>query len=198
MTWQNEDDAGPSRSGGADVDPGIRNRGVLLFLKVTDALVFVAFYLAAAVLIAMVGLICTEMVLLHLFSQSLLFLDDVVGQLVAVFAFLAIGYCMREHALIRVEVIYHNLGPFRRFFADIVYALVSLFYVCTLNYYIIKLVRSSFNNDVRSLSILETPVWIPQLVMPIGGAILILAIIADMVRQGYRMRALIAERRAGR
>lgn len=195
MGWQNADD-GERAEPAADIE--IRGRGVRLFLKATDALVFVTFYLAVAILVAMVGLICTEMVLLHLFDRSLLFLDDVVAQLVAVFAFLAIGYCMREHALIRVEVIYNNLGAFRRLFADIVYGLVSLLYVGTLTYYIIELVRSSYANGVRSLSILESPIWIPQAVMAIGSFVLILAIIADMVRQGCRLRALIAEKRGVR
>ena len=179
-----------------DADLAIRNGAAAVFLKCSDLLIGITFYLAMAILIAMVGLICTELVLVHLFHRSLLFMDDVVAELVAVFAFLAIGYCMRERALIRVELIYHNLGPLARVVADIIYSAVSLMYVGALTYYVIRLVKSSYANDVRSLSVLETPAWIPQMVMLIGAAILIIAILADLIRGGYRLRLLLADRKS--
>jgi TRAP-type mannitol/chloroaromatic compound transport system permease small subunit len=43
-------------------------------------------------------------------------------------------------------------------------------------------VLNSYRNETLSFSQAEIPVWIPQLVMPIGATILMLAMVAEIAR----------------
>ena len=169
----------------------VPHRPARLFLAAVDGLSGFGLFLASITVLVLVGLITAELVLVHLFQRSLLFVDDLAGQLVAVFAFLGIAYCLREGALIRVEVFYSRLNAVWQPVADIVFSLASLLFAAIIEHYLIRLVFSSHRYGVRTLSALEMPLWIPQLVLPIGGAMLILAILAEIVRDGYRLRAAL-------
>lgn len=184
-------------SGGHARNPDVPPPGGVVggFIAAVDGLTRAAGYLAMGIILVMVGLICVELALLHLFDRSLMFMDDVVGQLVAVFAFLAIGFCLRERALIRVEVIHARLRGLTLVLVEIFYSLASLLYAGVLGFYVLRLVMSSYTNKVVSMSSLEAPMWIPQAVLPIGMAILILAIIADLLGQIHTLRGLLAARR---
>jgi len=186
----------PDETGGAagrsPVD--VPHRAARLFLSAVDRLSGLGLFLAAIVVLALIGLITAELVLVHLFQRSLLFVDDLAGQLVAVFAFLGIAYCLREGALIRVEVLYNRLNTIWRPIVDIVFSLASLLFAGIIEQHLIRLVLSSHRYGVRTLSALEMPLWIPQLALPIGGGVLILAILAEIVRDGYRLRAALNTR----
>ncbi|MFO1188771.1 MAG: TRAP transporter small permease [Alphaproteobacteria bacterium] len=180
-------------TGRAADDPpvDVPHRAARLFLSAVDGLSGLGLFLAAITVLALIGLITAELVLVHLFQQSLLFVDDVAGQLVAIFAFLAIAYCLREGTLIRVEVFYNRLNALWRPIVDIVFSLASLLFAGIIEQHLIRLVLSSHRYGVRTLSALEMPLWIPQLVLPIGGGVLILAILAEIVRDSYRLRTAL-------
>lgn len=173
-------------SGAAPVD--MPHRAARLFLAVVDGLSSAGLFLASVTVLVLVGLITAELVMVHLFQRSLLFVDDLAGQLVAIFAFLAIAYCLREGSLIRVEVFYNRLNALWQPFVSIVFSLASLLFAVIIEQHLVRLVLSSHRYGVRTLSALEMPLWIPQLVLPIGGAVLILAILAEIIRDAYRLR----------
>lgn len=160
------------------------------FVRGVDLITRAGLYIAMATVLAMMVLVCVEIVLRNFFQQSLQIVDEVVGNLTAMFAFFAIAYALREGALLRVDVIFERLSPIVQAALQVVYDTLSLVYVAILFHFLVKLVMSSFKYKVVSVSTLATPMWMPQSVMPIGAAMLILALMAEIARNVCRFRAL--------
>lgn len=160
------------------------------FVRGVDALSRIGLYIAMLIVLGMMTLVCVEILLRNVFHYSLLIVDEVVGNMTAAFAFFAISYALREGALLRVDVIFERLAPAVQAALQVVYDTLSIGYVAIVFYFCVKLVLSSIRYNTVSVSALATPMWIPQSVLPIGGALLILALAAEIVRNIYRYRAL--------
>lgn len=158
------------------------------FEKFSDSLTMVSVWLAMAIILMMTGIVAVDLVLRNLANQSLMIVDEVVGQLTVAMTFLGISYSLRRHALLRVEVVYQNLSPKARAVVQVGFDIASLFYVGLVIWFGIGLVDSSMRLDIVSLSLLKTPMWIPQMVIPVGGGLLVLATLSELLRDIRRLR----------
>ncbi|MEQ9814042.1 MAG: TRAP transporter small permease [Azospirillaceae bacterium] len=163
------------------------------FERFSDALTKLSVWLAMGIILLMTGIVAVDLVMRNLANQSLMIVDEVVGQLTVAMAFLGISYGLRRHALLRVELIYRRLSAKAGAVVRICFDLASLFYTVLVIWFGIRLVDSSMRLEVVSLSLLQTPMWIPQMVIPVGGGILILALVAELMRDTRRLVAVWRE-----
>jgi TRAP-type transport system small permease protein len=160
------------------------------FERFADVLANVSVWTAMGVILLMMVLITVDMLLRNLAGRSLLVVEEVVGQLTVATAFLGIPYALRRHALLRVELLRNQLSAKAGAVVDIAFTLASILYIGIVIWFGVRLVSSSLRLKIVSLSYLQTPMWIPQLVIPVGGSLLLLALLAELLRDTRRLKTI--------
>lgn len=140
--------------------------------------------LAGLCIVAILLLVCIEVVLRQ-FRHSMLVADEIAGYLNAAAVFLGLAYTLRSGGFIRVEVVYDAMPSGLRIFARWIFTTIAAAFVAIVLFYAVLHVLYAFEQDTRAVSVLNTPEWLPQSVMVIGLAVLLLqlgAFIVDRVR----------------
>lgn len=150
--------------------------------KLIDNLSAMAAISACVVLVAMVGMILFEIVLRSAFDSSTYVLDEFVGYGVAIMTFLSFAFTLRDGVFIRVGLVTSNLGPASRRILEVISCAVGTLIFSLVAYYILKLVMKNFSRGVVSNSLAEVPLWIPQGLVLIGMALLVLQFAAMTAR----------------
>jgi TRAP-type C4-dicarboxylate transport system permease small subunit len=133
--------------------------------------------LAALCTVAILVIVCTETVLRQ-FQASLLVTDEIAGYLNAALIFLGMAWTLREGGFIRVELLYDRaVGRIKQGLRWLIVLTATIFTALTL-WVCARQVIHAFDTDTRAVSIIETPEWIPQSVMVLGLAVLLLQLLA--------------------
>jgi TRAP-type C4-dicarboxylate transport system permease small subunit len=138
-------------------------------------------WLAAAFLIGTL-----VFVLLGIFGRILHFhirgTDAYAGYCMAAAGFLALAYTLRRNEHIRVTLILNNVPPAARRGLDIWCHLVAVVLTGILAFYSARLMWQSHAFNDISTGNDATPLWIPQIGMALGTALLFVAVIDASVR----------------
>lgn len=116
---------------------------------------------AGVAVVAILVLVSIE-VALRPFRISLLVVDEICGYLNAAAVFLGLAYTLRDGGFIRVELIYDRLKGALRKATQWMIVATALVYTAVLLYYTIVHVAYLYDKNVRAVSVIETPEWIPQ------------------------------------
>ncbi len=133
--------------------------------------------IASAAIVIMVFLVVLEVLLRTAIGFSFGFVDELVSYLVVLITFFGVCITFRNKALFKVEMFYAKLSRKSRRALDIVHSALSLLLCLPLIYYAFFLISSSFKRGTVSPTKLETPLYIPQLIIPAGLIILAIFII---------------------
>lgn len=152
------------------------------FERIVDRIIRVCVGITMVAIVLMMTMMTAESVLRSFFNYSLMVADEFAGYFLMVSVFMGVGYCMRSHALLRVTIVYDRLPVRFRVAMQVVFDLLSLAFMLILIHQLVRVVVNSYVSGTLSISQAEIPIWIPQTVMPIGASVLILAMIAEIVR----------------
>ncbi len=158
------------------------------FVRAGNTLVTLGLRIAQIATVAMVVLITSDVIARNLFKVSLLISDEISGYLLVAMTFFGIAYGLRTGSLLRIEFILFAMPPRLRKVADVVYDLLALALSCIFLYTFIRLVLSTWDRHMVAPTLIETPLWIPQLAMPLGCAILAVGFLLEL--RGSIMRML--------
>lgn len=106
--------------------------------------------------------------------------DAYAGYCMAVAAFLSLGSTLRHGEHIRVTLVLNRLPERMRYRLDIFCHVMALAVALLLAWYAVRLVRQSFLFNDISPGLDATPLWIPQIGMALGSALLALAFAVDL------------------
>lgn len=138
--------------------------------------------LSGVAVVAILVLVCAEVVLRQ-FNNSLLVVDEISGYLNAAAVFLGLAYTLRDGGFIRVEIVYDRLkGAVRQGIRWLI-VVTGAVYVAVLLYFTIIHVSYLYQKDVRAVSVIETPEWIPQTFAGVGLAVLLLQLVAFILNR---------------
>jgi TRAP-type C4-dicarboxylate transport system permease small subunit len=142
--------------------------------------------LAALAVVAILAIVCFETVLRQ-FQSSLLVTDEIAGYLNAAVIFLGLAWTLREGGFIRVELLYDRArGALKQALRWLIVLTATIFSALTL-WVCVRQVIYAFDRDTRAVSIIDTPEWIPQSVMVLGLAVLLLQLLAWIVDRVRRI-----------
>jgi TRAP-type C4-dicarboxylate transport system permease small subunit len=133
--------------------------------------------LAGLAIVAILVVVCVETVLRQ-FQASLLVTDEIAGYLNAAAIFLGLAWTLREGGFIRVEILYDRATGWPRQALRWLIVLTATAFTAVLLWVCVRHVVYAYDRDTRAVSILDTPEWIPQSVMVVGLAILLLQLLA--------------------
>ena len=141
-----------------------------------------ATWLAAAAILAMAGITAAEVIARSFFNISFELADELGGYLLVATVFLGLGPALAGGVMLRVEMLEQRLpAPVRRVL-DILFHLMALVVSGIAFYWIWQHVASSMRRETIAATWLETPLWVPQIAMPLGMALLIATLLVSLVR----------------
>ncbi|MBP1848824.1 TRAP transporter small permease [Rhizobium halophytocola] len=128
-------------------------------------------------------------VLLRMLGMQLAGSDDFAAYgLVAVF-FLALGPTYRRNEHIRVGLIIERLAPRAKAPLEIVLTVLATIATAWATWWLGRMVYDSHRFHDVAQGLIAIPLWLPQLTMVIGTAVLLVALVEDLVRFARRQPA---------
>jgi TRAP-type C4-dicarboxylate transport system permease small subunit len=129
---------------------------------------------SAGTLIFLTVLITVEIVLRAAFGTSLLVVDELSGDLLVLLTFFGANHALRTGSLLRVDFLFSRMPVAGQRVAALAFDVVCGAFCAILTWYFGRLVVSSYSNDVVSSTMASTPMFIPQLAMPLGTGLMAL------------------------
>ena len=107
--------------------------------------------------------------------------DDIVGWLCAASAFLALGYTFRHGDLVRVNLLIDRLPPRLRHSAEIACLAAALAVTGYITWAATSFVYESWQLGELAQGLIQIPIWIPQMSLVAGAAILAIAVLDELL-----------------
>ena len=142
-------------------------------------------YNAAAILAALFMIGTLAMVLASVLGRMMQFnlrgSDAYAGYCMAAAGFLALAHTLKRGEHIRVTLVLEQLNNRSRHRLEIFAHLVAVFFAAIFAYFSARLVYQSFQFNDISQGNDATPLWIPQIAMAVGAAVLLVALLDELV-----------------
>ena len=146
-------------------------------------------YAAGVVLLAIIVLTMVEVVSRYVLQNPLILSDELGGYAMVAVSFLGLAYCAQEKGHIRITFIVERLSPRATGYIRIASLVLGLAFIAVAAWVSWKFLGDSFTRDMRSNSMLRTPLKWPQVAMPIGFTLFALVLLGQLVKALQRLRA---------
>ena len=135
----------------------------------------------AAVCLASIAVVMLLQAALRELSLPFPGADDIVSWLCAASAFLALGYTFRQGELVRVSLVLTQLPPRARRHAETACLTGALVVVGYATWAVSKFVYESWQFKELAQGLIQIPIWLPQTSLVLGCAVLLVAVIDELV-----------------
>lgn len=132
-------------------------------------------------LAAMVLLITAQVVSRRVLSVPLVIADEVSGYLLVILTFMGLGYALLNGDHIQVTLLTDRLGARTRARLRVAWCLIAVPYLALLVVRTAVLAWDSFRNQTFSVSATNVLLWPIQAFVPLGFAVLLLQLLAELV-----------------
>lgn len=140
-------------------------------------------------LLAMIVMIGAEAIARNIFGTSLQITDEVGGYLLVALTFLSMSVAEAHGGFHRVEFVQMRLSPRLRLITQIMFELMSLAASALVTWQLIRLALNSWHTEDVAPTPLATPLWMPQISMGIGMALLCFALLRTIAAKVRHLRA---------
>jgi TRAP-type C4-dicarboxylate transport system permease small subunit len=149
--------------------------------KVLNSVIRLSGILAAALLLVMVAVMALSIVMRQ-FGGLLMGSEDIATFSMVGLAFLGLPSVYRAGLHIRVETVLSRLPKPAQKWLNIGSVVVAILVCLVLIYFSASLLADSWRFGDTSYGLLAIPLWIPQLPIPLGLGLLVLALLDDLLR----------------
>ena len=139
-----------------------------MITRAIETLSIVSGWLAGIGVYGLTIVVFIDVVLRYFFSRSIFIADELSIYFMIYVAFLGAAMTMKQGAHIKVDLLYKRLSKKARLWLDAVTMIVGTLICFIMTYQCAMWVRYTYKTNYISPSILETPMWIPMSVIPIG------------------------------
>jgi len=136
--------------------------------------------MASSFVLIMVLLISYDVIARYIFNAPTIWADEISGYLLVGIVFLGLGYGLETGAHISVDLIIDMLSPKKHHSVHLATDILTLLIVIMFTWESFVVVLRSYNEGKIALSLLLTPLYLPQLLIPIGFAVLCLQLILEI------------------
>jgi len=155
------------------------------FLTLSRKLSLWGAFVASGLLIVLILLILLEIVLRYFFNTSTMRADEYSGYLYLALVCFGLGYTFLHDGHIRITVLTAKISSKSSSLVDIFTGLVTLGLLGFILYRTVLLTWDSYQTGVVSEAVSATPLFIPQLALPLGFALFMLSVIAFIVQRMF-------------
>ena len=139
-------------------------------------------YLSSILLVSLVLLILTEIFIRYFFNTSTLIADEYSGYLFLASVFLGLSYTFKENAHIRINILTSRMSEKSNKFIDIFAGSITIVVLLFALYRTILFTFDSYEMQMLSESVSQTPLYLTQLVMPLGISLFILSVLIFVIK----------------
>lgn len=125
-----------------------------------------------------------------LFGYSIFWLQEVILYFIIWSTMIGAAVAVRHNEHIKVDFLIEKLKPQHQFILNLATSMIGLIFSIVFTVSGLKLVIDAYTTEVASITTLETPLWIPYLILPITGIIFVIGFI-DWIFSMIRKRALL-------
>ena len=133
------------------------------------------------VLVALVSLVCLEALLRGGFNYSLGFAEELTGYGVVFMTFFGAALALRGHAMFQVHFLLDTWPDGTRRWLIRAFVLIALVICVILAWKTKDLTLSSFSRGKFAPTVLRTPLWIPQIILPAGFSVLAFFLVEQLL-----------------
>lgn len=137
-----------------------------------DAMAKVTSALTGVVLVCLVTLVCSEAFLRGALNYSLGFAEEVTGYCVVFLTFFGAALALRGSAMFQVHFLLDKWPETTRRWLIRIFVVIALIICVVLVWKTKDLTLSSFSRGKFAPTVLRTPLWIPQIILPLGFVVL--------------------------
>jgi len=123
-----------------------------------------------------------DVVARHVFNSPTIWADELAGYLLVAITFLGAAYTLTMDAHVRVDTIIDRLDGNKRKGVIFVTDVISLAFLIVYVWQAYRLAIDAYVSVKISPTLLRTPIYIPQIVLPIGLTLLCLQLIAHLLK----------------
>jgi TRAP-type C4-dicarboxylate transport system permease small subunit len=131
------------------------------------------------VIIAIVVL--TEIVTRNLFHFSFEASEELGGYLIVAISFLSLPVCQVYRSYHHVQFVQARLSPRMRAASHILFDLLSLGFCIILVWQLTRFVMQTWHAEDVAPTLLATPLWIPQAIMPLGALAASISLLRSLI-----------------
>ncbi|KFL33995.1 MULTISPECIES: TRAP transporter small permease [unclassified Sulfurospirillum] len=154
-----------------------------LFIEIARKLSLGGVFVASILLISLVVLILVEITLRYFFNTSTMRADEYSGYLYLALVCFGFGHTFLRDGHIRITFLTAKLSTKASSWVDMFAGLVSVGLLLFIFYRTALLTWDSYQTGVVSEGVSATPLFIPQLALPLGFALFSLAVIAFILQR---------------
>ena len=145
-------------------------------------------YAAGVVLLAIIVLTMVEVISRYVLRNPLILSDELGGYAMVVVSFLGLAFCAQEKGHIRITFIVERLDPRMTGYIRIASLVLGLAFITVAAWVSWKFLGDSFARDMRSNSMLRTPLKWPQMAIPVGFTLFALVLLGHLVSAVRHLR----------
>lgn len=132
-------------------------------------------------IVAMLAIIGTELVSRDFFGFSFQISDEFGGYLLAALAFCSFSVCQSHGYFHRVDFVQSRLPEAGQALSMVIFDLLSLAFSIILVWQMFLIEKGSWQSGELASTIMMTPLWIPQLALPVGAAALCISVTRSLL-----------------
>ena len=148
-------------------------------------------YAGSLVLLAIILLTMVEVISRYVLKNPLILSDELGGYAMVAVSFLGLAFCARGQGHIRITFIVERLSPLTAGRIRVASLFLGLAFISVAAWVSWSFLGDSFTRNMRSNSMLMTPLKWPQMAIPIGFTLFALILLGQFVKA-------VADLRAGR
>ena len=151
--------------------------------KMTNKLSLWGAYLSGIFLISLVILVMTEIIGRHFFDTSTMIADEYSGYIYLSAIFLGLAYTFEQNAHIRINILSEKISKKANRKIDIIAGMISILVLGFILYRTLLFTYDSYDMDMLSEAVSETPLYLTQIVMPVGILLFILSVLSFIIKK---------------
>ena len=153
-----------------------------MFIRLVERISAVCGWISGAGVYAMVIIIFVDVILRYFFARPFLFADEISVYSMIYVAFIGAALTMKMGAHIRVDILYGRLRKRFRLWLDSITTILGTAICFIMTWQTAVWVKYTHDTGFTSPGILETPMWIPMAVIPVGLFLWSMQYVAESIK----------------
>ncbi len=138
--------------------------------------------LAAASLVIITVIICTDAFGRSFFTRPVKWAMELSGYILAIVAFFPAAYALEHDRHVKVDLITRFFSPFGKKISELAGSILGVVYTVILAWQGMELVLRSFKSGEIAIGGLGMLLWIPEMLVPVGAGLFALAFVLKTIR----------------
>lgn len=151
------------------------------FLRLVAALSTVAGWCSAAMIVSAVAITCQMIFIRFVLNGSTIWQTEAVIYLAIASTLVGLPYVQRLRGHVNVDLIPLSLGPRARYIMALCTLSISIVMVAIMLWYGYEFWHLAFERNWKSDTVWGVRLWIPYAALPIGFALFLLQLVADLI-----------------